>query len=57
MEKTREFCGFVAIHDSFFRILVSGILGATKASNPRKSYFSLFHESFLPRKYSAIRYV
>ena len=27
-----------------------------KASTPRKSYFSLIHESFLPRNFFAIRY-
>ena len=30
--------------------------GTAKASNPRKSYFSLIHKSFLPQNFSTIRY-
>ena len=58
----REFCGFGAICETFsakFGGVVS--FGTVKASNLRKfslqkSYFSPICESFLPRKFTAIRY-
>ena len=62
-EKFRKFCGFVAIRKSFLR-KIWGVASfrTAKVSNlrkfsPQKSYFSTIHESFLPRKFPAIRHV
>ena len=58
-----KFCSFVAIHKSFLHeIWIMASFGAAKVSNPqklspRKSYFSPICESFLPRKFPAIRYL
>ena len=60
-ENFRKFRGFVAIRKGFLhKIWGCGTFGAAKASNlrkfsPRKSYFSPIRESFLPRKFPAIR--
>ena len=62
-ENFREFRGFVAIHESFLREIWGMVsFGAAKASNPWKfslwkTYFSPIHESFLPQKFPAIRYI
>ena len=55
-EKTREFRGFVAIHESFLcEIRGVASFGMAKANNlwmfsPRKSYLSPIHKSFLLQK-------
>ena len=60
--KLRGFCGFVAIRESFLReIWGCGILWHGKSEQSAKVFsakivFSPIHESFLPRKFSVIRY-
>ena len=60
LSREKTFANFAVLWLSVkvFSTKLGGVVsfGIAKASNPRKSYFSPIRESFLPRKFPAIRY-